>query len=474
MLNYNKLSISGLSMKKFQQNIANQRDRLQSEVAVLNQQASSLRYGIQQMNGISHNSRRDIYEVYGYPRSLAGTEGFRMMYELAGRMGMATRLTWGMAKSCWREGFNIKQDNEEDADSIEEDFLNSLNKQGLNAALERADILNRIGRFSALFVGVPDGLQTTEEIGTVSGDKLDQVYFKVFAYDGIIINKINNDNTSPRFGLPELYEVQNITTNSDREKDYETISMIVHWSRIVLLNERGLVSDIEGQGYLEPVYNRLLDIQKATGGSAEAYFRNSRRIITNEIDPNFAASLDDTAKQAINTATEKFTNGWQDQIVTAGSKVSQLQASHADPSGTVKTAIWEVASYTGYPIRILTGEGAGQLAGSEDQLTYNALVSDRQTIFCAKTVVDLLKIFESAGMVTLPDTYVIDFPLQAAVSETQEVENNNKRADTLQKLSQAMQTPGLDIDTKTALATVGLSDIKIDTFDDLNKEDENV
>lgn len=460
-------------MKKFQQNIVNQRDRLQTEVSVLNQQASSLRFGIRQLNGISHNGKRNIYDVYGYPVSLAGTEGFRLMFDMSKRMGMANRLTHGMAKSCWREGFEIRNSNDDDAEAVEKDFLTTLNKQGLNASLERADILNRIGRFSVLFVGVPDGRQPEQEVGVVSGDKLDQVYFKVFAYDGITINKINNDKTSPRFGLPELYQVENITTNSDREKDYETISMIVHWTRIVHLNERGLVSDIEGEGFLEPAFNRLLDIQKATGGSSEAYFRNSRRIITNEIDPEFAAKLDDNAKQAINTATEKFTNGWQDQLVTAGSKVSQLQASHADPTGTVKVAIWEVASYTGYPIRVLTGEGAGQLAGSEDQLTYNALVSDRQTLFCAGTVVKLLDIFERANMIILPDDYTISFPLQAVVSETQDVENNNKRADTLQKLSAAMQAPGLDIDTKTALSAVGLSDIKIDTFDDLNGDNEN-
>ena len=153
-------------MKKFQQNIANQRDRLQTEVSVLNQQASSLRFGIRQLNGISHNGKRNIYDVYGYPVSLAGTEGFRLMFDMSKRMGMANRLTHGMAKSCWREGFEIKESNEDDAEPIEKDFLTDLNKQGLamplssglsshNPFLSLWNVVTLIFVFATVFIPPP-------------------------------------------------------------------------------------------------------------------------------------------------------------------------------------------------------------------------------------------------------------------------------------------------------------------------------
>lgn len=457
-------------MKKFEKNIANQRDRLQSEVAMLNQRVSSLRFGVQQLSGISHGGKRNLYDVYGYPVELDGVDGYRLMYNLTRRMGFANRLTAGMAKSCWREGFKLKADGEGDAEKIEEDFIKALNKRGMNAALERADILNRIGRFSVLFVGIPDGNQPDQAVGRVSPDKVDQVYFRMFAYDGITITQYDKDPKSPRYGLPVMYQVENISSSTDREKDNQVISMPVHWTRIVHLNENGLVSDIEGMGYLEPIFNRLLDFQKTVGGSSEAYFRNARRIITAEIDPQYASGMTPEAKQAYNDASEKFVNGWQDNITVSGAKVNQLQATHSSPLDTAKSILWEVAGYTGWPLRVLTGEGAGQLAGSEDQLAYNALVSDRQTLFCAGTVNKLMDIFAMAGMITLPDNYIIDFPLQAAVSEKQEAENNNTRANTLKTTEEAVGAAGGSIDRKSAFAAVGLHDVDVDK--PVNMDDE--
>jgi len=457
---------------KFQRNIANHYDRARSAELQANSQRALWEQSINQLNGVSHNGKRDIYDVYGYPQSLNSETGYNLMYRLSKRMGMANRLTWGMAKSCWRDGFGIYPDNDEKSEEIESDFITSLNKRGMNKMLERADILNRIGQFSVLFIGIPDGLESDQPVGKVSGDKLDQVYFKPFAYDGITISKFNKDTKSPRYGLPEMYQVQNVS-NGDRAKDTVLTSLQVHWTRIIHLNEMGLVSDIEGSGYLEPIYNSLLDIQKATGGSAEAYFRNARRIISMEIAPEFASTLasNKEARDSFDDAAKAFTNEQQDVIRASGAKVNQLQSTHASPLDTVKSALWNVASYTAYPIRILTGEGAGQLAGSEDQLTYNGLVSDRQNTVCSGWVVDMLKIFEMSGMIKLPADYVIRFPLQAAVSETQEVENNNKRADTLNKTVDAVVRSGGSISYNDALKESGFSEISADKFQDLNEDE---
>lgn len=433
-------------------------------VQYINQQFSTLRLQMGQMLGVSHDNQRDIYSIYGYPRKIS----FNDMWLYSRRHGIANRITHGVAKSCWRDGFELFEDSEDDSGQVLEDELNKLKKSGLNKAIEQADILNRIGKFSVLFIGVPDGKDPKEPLGKVSGGKLDQVYFKAFAYDGIQITQQVTDAKDPRFGLPEMYQVQKIS-RGDLEKDTQQSSMQVHWTRIVHINEEALDSDIEGMGQLEPIFNRILDLDKTTGGAAEAYFRNARGKIAYEIDKDFAPTLlkDQGAKDAFDKGAKEFTNQWKDFVVASGAKVSSIDTPQYTPKDTVLAALWEISGYSGIAIRILTGEGAGQLAGSEDQLSYNALISGRQFVFCGPVIVfGALQILQNAGMIDLPEDYDIRFPVQQAVTEAQESEINNKKADTISKIVSSASLPGGDeIDVEKTLAGLGI-DVEIEPLPD--------
>lgn len=420
----------------------------------------------QALLGVSHEGKRDLYDIYGYPQDLGGSAGFLSMYRYATRQGMANRITHGMARSCWRDGFELRSDPEDEESAQLSDVLQELNRAGLTQRLERADVLNRIGRFSVLLVGVPDGLELREPIGRARGaGALKQLYFQPYAYDSVEVVKWETDPRSSRYGLPVLYTLTR-ATNRNNEKDNSPLTALtVHYSRVVHLAENALDSDVEGAGALEPVFNRILDIDKATGGASEAYFRNARRIITTEIDKEFAAGLlsDPAQKAAFDEGVQKFTNEWQDHITAAGAKVGQLQSTHYSPLDTVKVALWEISGYTGIPIRILTGEGAGQLAGSEDQLAYNHIVADRQRLVCAGWAWRVLEVLEAAGLVTLDPTWSVVFPPQQASTEAQQAEVDSKRATTLQAVLTACSTAaGGTVDLASALQAVGLSDVEVD------------
>lgn len=414
------------------------------------------------MLGQSHEGKRDIYEVYGYPAELGGEVGFQRMYQYATRQGIANRITFGMARSCWRDGFELRSDPEDEESVQLEDPMRELFARGLVQKLERADVLNRIGRFSVLLVGVPDGRELSQPVGTARG-RLDQVYFQPYAYDSAEPLRFDDNPRSPRFGMPETYTLHR-TPRRDNEKDRSRLNSItVHHSRLVLLSENLLDSDVEGIGALEPVFNRILDLDKATGGSAEAYFRNARRLIGYEVDKEYASELlnDPEQKAAFDEGAKRFTNEWQDHITAAGAKIHTLDAAHHSPLDTVKTALWEVSGYTGIPLRVLTGEGAGQLAGSEDQLAYNHLVGDRQRVFCRPTVEGVLQILSAAGMVEYDPKWTVVFPPQQASTEGQQADVDDKRASALEKATRALSTPaGDELDTESVLQELGLSGIK--------------
>jgi len=435
-----------------------------------------------QMLGLSHEGKRDLYDIYGYPESLAGTAGFELMYRYSRREGIANRLTFGVAKTCWRDGFEVFSSHDDEAEQVIEDELLKLFKAGLNKKIEAADILNRIGRMSVLYVGVPDGSDNPKEpLGVVAGNPdamLDKLFFIPYAYDGVEISSQVTDVTDPRFGLPEFYSLTR-QSRGDTNKDTSVNALVVHWSRVIHLNENALDSDIEGMGALEPVFNRILDIDKATGGASEAYFRNAKGKIAFEIDPKFASSAltkGSDGKTALQEGAEKFTNEYQDWIATAGGTVKAIDTPHHTPLDTVKVALWGIAAESGYPLRVLTGEGSGQLAGSEDQLAVNQITRDRQRGPCTGWLVRLFEILQQAGMLKdLPEGYEIRFPVQEAATEKQKAENGSKKADTVLKLSQAKTQPGGDgIDLNSAFAACGLEDIEVEEpeIDDLDNPDE--
>lgn len=436
------------------------------EINALNNQVSTLRNGFAQaLLGLSHDGKRSLNDIYGYPDSLSGDAGFQLMYAMAKREGIANRLTFGTARTCWREGFEVFESDEDDASEVLQDEIAMLNKQLLINKIERADILNRIGAFSVLFVGVPDGLDPSEPVGPVIGDGFKSIYFKAFAYDGIQINSRETDPKNPRFGLPVLYQVQKMS-RGDSEKDVELSSMLVHWTRIIHMSEGSLDSDVEGMGYLEPIYNRILDLNKACGGSAEAYFRNAKGKIAYEVDKDFAASsLTTEGREALDDGAKAFNNEAKDWIFAAGAKAHAVNTPHASPLDTIKSIMWEISGYSGYPIRILTGEGSGQLAGSEDQLAVNAIIADRQNVVCSQWLVRLFEMLSTANMLEWNDKWVIRFPKQSTTTELQQSELDSKQADTLLKLAQAKSQPGGDeIDLRSAMDNLGLKDIETDSL----------
>jgi hypothetical protein len=439
-------------------------------------QTSTLRRQVGSFLGLSHNGKRDIYDIYGYPTTLDGGGGYSMMYKYARRQGIANRICFGLPKRCWRDGFEVYESAEDDANPILVEEVNALKKAKIFSKMEAVDILNRIGRMAVLYVGIPDGKGPEEplEATSLGPDWLDKVYFVAYPYDGIEISSQVQDPTNYRYGLPEKYSLSR-GQSVDNGKDTSFKSITAHWSRCVHLNENGLTSDIEGMGALESVLNSILDIEKATGGASEAYFRNARQKIGYELDPSFAASFlkDDKMKEAFDEKAKEFTNQQQDHVFSSGSVIKPIQVTHASPLDTVKVALWNISAQTGFPIRILTGEGSGQLAGSEDQLAYNQIVRDRQNVKCSEWADGVLTILANAGMLDLPEGYEIRFPPQESATEKEIAEVGNKKANTLKLVMDSASTPAGDgINVESALNEMGLKEVEYDesAIDELDRE----
>ena len=264
----------------------------------------------------SPDGTRDYNTLFGYHDEPL----FDDFYSAYRRSGIANVIVAKVAKACWRDLPALKLDEDE----ILHDEMAALKRKGLFRALERADILNRIGSFSVLLIGCPDGEELHKPLGT--GKNMSQLYFNAYSEKGIEILTWDTDQDSVRYGLPLTYQLQPVKLDSNKKPTIRQ-AITVHWSRVVHLAENALDNEVEGLSSLEPVWNNLIDILKVRGSAAEAYYRNARQKYALEVDKD--ASVDNTpeGKAALKREVEAFTNNMQDFLRLKNMKVNQLQPS---------------------------------------------------------------------------------------------------------------------------------------------------
>jgi len=398
-----------------------------NEIRTLRQEVSDATHAL------THDGKRNTDTVFGFEPN----PQFQHFYSMYKRNGFAKRVIAGVAARCWQAGFTIKSDKKE---ILTDEMASLFNKRKLLANIEKTDILNRLGRYSLMYVGI-QGQKPEEPLRkTVSGD-LSKVFFSPFGEDGIIVNTKVTDPLDERFGLPLTYDVRVIARDNNQEL-VDTSSRIVHWSRVVHLAEGSLDNDIEGESALKDIYNALQSIIKTNYSAAEAYFRNAHGRIVLEVDKAYASDITTTEKESMTKELEAYQHEMKDFMRLAGATAKPINTPQFDPVGTFNVNIQEISASTGIPVRILTGEGGGQYAGNEDKASYNAVIADRQTSFCTPVMFRVLEILEEAGLIDLPDNAVIEFPIAKAVNEVQESEIIHKKASALNQAAQAIGIGG--------------------------------
>lgn len=413
--------------------------------------------------GISPDGKRNYNELYGYGETLSYAD----YYGMYKRGGLAHVVAGKVAKACWNQLPKIMIGDTQ----ILEDELDQLSNMGFFRKMERADILNRIGKFSVLLIGMPDGQDLNQPVGQAKD--IQGLYFNPYNCDGIEITKWDMDPVSQRYGLPELYQLQT-TSFGDSTKDMQKKAIVVHWSRVVHLAEGALDSSIEGASALEPVFNALTDLNKVRGGSGEAYFRNARQQRALEADKDARLEKGSTALADLKSNIEDFDNAWDSTLRLQNMTAKHMQVQMISPRDTFDVIVEEISGQTGIPVRILTGKGAGQLAGSEDRASWNALIIDRQSSECDGYLLAGLSIMSEAGMFELPDNATIEWPEQQATTEKEAAESNKTKAETLKLVVEAMNLPvGDELESESVFKAVGLEDIEGDfsAIDDSKVDD---
>lgn len=332
--------------------------------------------------GLGFDGKRDYYKIFGWSREITFEKAFAR-YE---RQDVAKRVIDALAHDTWRNPPEFK-----DAGSqFDRKWRQVLRHPDVRIwnALERADKLAGLGRYSIILCGFARG--STNMTVPINGNGSELIYMQPYGQAAVRIKSFVTDAASPRFNLPEIYEI-----DPSRQKDIRGLSagrserdnhrifvpFDVHASRVVHVIENPMEDNVYGTPRLYPIWNDLDDLYKICGGSAESYWRSAWAGLQADIDKDL--QLDEDDAEALEDEVQEYYHEFRRFIRTRGVSMKSLQSTSGfpDPTGAFVVTMKLIAGSTGIPLRILLGSEAGQLASNTDRSNWADRISERQTGF---------------------------------------------------------------------------------------------
>lgn len=317
--------------------------------------------------GQSFSGKRDIYEALGYKKELDAPD-FIQQWK---RQDIARAVVDRPVKSTWQGNVYVSESTEEDETELEKEYKKLDKKLGLKTMFMRLDRLSQLGRYAVLLLGFDDSSQETWSQPVTEGERK-LLYLKVVSQKNAEISKWEQDPSNERYGRPRLYNIK-LTNPGVVDK---VSGLNVHHSRVLHITPDLLEDDIEGVPIIETVFNRLKDLEKLIGGSAEMFWRGARPGYAGSAQEGYKIGQD--AKTDLKEQIEEYEHDLRRVLVSEGVDLKSLAQQIADPKGHAQVQYQMISAVSGIPLRILIGSERGELASSQDDTHYKEFLEARR------------------------------------------------------------------------------------------------
>jgi len=358
--------------------------------------------------------RRDLDTECGYITNPTITD-YNDLYE---REGIARRVVHIIPDECWQVRPLVYETDDPDETEFERRWKELVEKFDLYAVMARADGLSGIGRFGVILFGFDDGKELSEPVESAK----DLLYLRVFDESVITIDTIVTDPKNERYGLPEYYKISFSNSVSDGQSSSTTHR--VHYTRILHIADNRRMSDVYGTSRLRPVFNRLQDLRKLLGGSAEMFWQGAFPGISFEVDPRLLESGNvELDTDSLKEEMQNYVNGLQRYLSLVGVNAKSLSPQIADPSHHIEQQLKAIAISIGVPYRIFIGTEEARLAGAQDAEAWAKRVMNRQNNYLTPHILrPFIQRLIDVGVLPQPSAIQIEWPDMLAPSDKDKAE----------------------------------------------------
>ena len=325
--------------------------------------------------GFQYGGERDIYQTLGYKNILT----FDDYYAYYRRLDIAKAIIDRPVEATWRGDFGVVEADDRDT-PLEKAWEELDSRLGLKSHFLRLDKLACLGNYGVLFLGFNDVTSKEQlRMPVVPGTGRKLLYIKPLSQKNAEIEEWETNTANERYGLPKLYGISIV------EPGGAITELSVHYSRVIHVTHELLESECEGVPVLEACFNRLMDLEKLLGGSAEMFWRGGRPGYHGKIGEN--AQLNDEDEEELMVQLDEYEHNLRRILLTQNIDLETLASQVADPTAHVNIQIQMISAVTGIPKRILTGSELGELASSEDRKNWLDLITARRQEYAETRIV---------------------------------------------------------------------------------------
>lgn len=383
-------------------------------------------------------ANRNLNDECGYPDTIS-VANYTDYYN---REGVAKRVAHCLPDESWTSMPHIYETEDVEETLFELAWDDLDRRLHLLHYLYRADKLSGIGRFGIVLLGLDDGKPLEQPVEGIGNDGLpedgwrgmrqyDLLYLRVFSENVVTIRSKEKDTTNPRYGQPVSYTValEDVTLEgSVSSKDKKT----VHWTRVLHVADNREESEVFGVPRMQPVFNRLFDLRKILGASAEMFWKGAFPGISFEMPAELAQAGVSIDQESLAEQVADYYNGLQRYIATQGLTAKNLAPQVVSPTEHLEAQLKSIAISLGIPNRILFGSEQAELASTQDTRTWNKRLARRREEYISpmliRPFIDRLLLL---GVLPDPEDFYVEWPDLDAPSE-------GERADTAGKIVKAL------------------------------------
>lgn len=373
---------------------------------------------------------RDIDKECGHPLVITAQQ-YGLVFE---RGDIAKRVVSIYPEESWQSAPEIYETEAETETEFEKRWKELQDKHHVLQLLQRADILSGIGRFGVILLGIGDGKKLNEPIDGLDllgegegSQERELIYLRAFD-ERLVDIKLETNEASPRFGQPLEYTIKFDSEN-------QSASRKVHWHRIIHLADNRVNSDVYGEPRLKVVYNRLLDLKKLAGASPEMFWKGGFPGIFMgaplETKDGRKVDLDvDATKEEL----QKYMEGLQRYLVSQGAEATSLSTQVADPTGHAELQFTLIAAAMAVPKRVLMGSERGELASSQDKVSWNERLNRRRDAYLSPFVIrPMFDRLMNVGILPKIEKVFVDWPDLNTPSEQEKADVADKKTTAMAK-----------------------------------------
>lgn len=373
--------------------------------------------------GKSFDGDRDLYTALGYKLE-PKVEDYIAKYR---RQDIAQAVIRRPVDACWRLQPVITE-SEEDETPFEVAWTGMATKLRLFHYFARVDRITRLGEYGVLVIGFQSAeSDLAKEVGRAS----EIAYVMPYSAASVKIIETEDKTDSPRFSLPLIYD---ITMKSGQS----TTQRRVHWSRVIHISEDNLENDTHGTPALESVFNRLQDLEKVAGASAEGYWLGAFPGLTFNVAPDAKIGTQDLPD--FKDQIDEYEHGLRRMLRLQGIDVKSLAIQVADPSKHIDILLTLIAAGKEIPKRILMGSERGELSSSQDERGWMMTVDARRRQHCEPTIIRQFidRCITVGALPVPPNGYTVVWPDLLTRSDKEIAEVGQMRAATLKAYVEAI------------------------------------